>query len=186
MIRVDPHYTCYPSRQCVIIFHMKKTILVVDGYNAINAIPETKKKIKTDLLSARRAIITITKEYVRSSGYITDFCVVFDGLDKYRHQDRLSMSGRTRQVFSRTGEGDEKIIGTVRQFSRSGKVIVASNDNYVRNMSRGYGAALMDVRELAGKKKKEEKSAKRVTEKRISSDVKAKITREYRKELGIG
>ncbi len=141
--------------------------------------------MESNLLSARTAIITITKEYVRSSGYITDFCVVFDGLDKYRSQDRLSMSGRTRQVFSRTGKGDEKIISTVRQFSGAGKVIVASNDNFVKNMSRGYGAAVIDVRELAGKKKKE-KRAKRVTKKRISGDVKARITREYGEELGLG
>jgi predicted RNA-binding protein with PIN domain len=165
---------------------MKRTTLVVDGYNAINAIPETKKKMQSNLLSARNAIVAITKEYVRSSGYITDFYVVFDGLDKYRRQDRLSMSGRLRQVFSRTGKGDEKIIGTVRKSSGSGKVIVASNDNFVRNMSRGYGAAIMDVRELAGKKKRKGKRVERSSEKRISGDVKAKITREYGEELGIG
>jgi predicted RNA-binding protein with PIN domain len=30
-----------------------KTTLIVDGYNAINAIPETRKMLKDNLLSAR-------------------------------------------------------------------------------------------------------------------------------------
>jgi uncharacterized protein len=168
-----------------------KTVLIVDGYNAINAIPETKKLLKENLLSARSKIIMITQEYVRSSGYITDFCVVFDGRDEYRYLDRIHVPFSSRQTFSGTGEGDDKIIETIRQYSsRAGvRVVVASNDNYVRNNARGYRASLVDSEDLAGKRtrvenvKREAKSGR--SDKKISKDVKDRITREYKKELGL-
>ena len=90
-----------------------KTVLIVDGYNAINAIAELRKKLKESLLSARSEIIIITKEYARSSGYITDFHVVFDGQDKYRYMDGLRVPQNAKHTFSRTGDGDEKIISTI-------------------------------------------------------------------------
>jgi predicted RNA-binding protein with PIN domain len=155
------------------------TTLVIDGYNAINAIPAIRKELKKDLRSARRAVILAGKEYARSSGYIDDVCVVFDGLDKYRGLERSGLPGGRGQIFSRTGKGDEKIIETVKRLSVKGRVVLASNDNYVRNNARAYGAAILDVRELAGKKKKK---TEQVKSKEIS---KKDITREYRKELGI-
>ena len=161
-----------------------KTTLIVDGYNAINAIPETRKKLKESLLSARSAIITIAKEYVRSSGYITDFCVVFDGQDKYRSRDRMDAGRARAQVFSRTGDGDDKIIRTVKEYSSTNRVIVASNDNYVRNMSRGYGASHIPVEDLV-KKKIKRKAQKKATGKRISGRARSAINSEYKKALGL-
>ncbi|MBD3426470.1 MAG: hypothetical protein GF409_04505 [Candidatus Omnitrophica bacterium] len=161
-----------------------RTTLVVDGYNAINAIAKTRRHLGKDLLSARSDIITITKEYVRSSGYITDFCVVFDGQDKYRHNERLYGAGDISQVFSRTGEGDDKIIRTVKEYSADGRVIVASNDNYVRNMSRGYGARILPVENLV-KKKRSVSRKERGSSKRIDEKIKNRITREYRRMLGL-
>ncbi|MGD2278854.1 MAG: NYN domain-containing protein [Candidatus Omnitrophota bacterium] len=158
-------------------------ILVVDGYNAINAIPEAAKELKKSLKAARTAILALSKEYARSSGYIKDFCVVFDGVDKHRRRDRFTIPKGGRQVFSGTGDGDEKVIETVRKYSGKGKVVLASNDNYVRNNARAYGAAIIDVRELAGKKREKIKS--RSGTKRIEKSLKKEITREYREELGL-
>jgi predicted RNA-binding protein with PIN domain len=168
-----------------------KTILIVDGYNAINAISETKELLGENLLSARSRIIMLTSEYVRSSGYINDFCVVFDGQDKYRHLEKLYLNAGTRQAFSRTGDGDEKIIETVRQYSSVAgvRVVVASNDNYVRNNSRGYGASLIKPEDIAGKKGAGKrgfaKSAPKDTDKRMSRAERDRINREYKKELGL-
>lgn len=156
-------------------------ILIVDGYNAINAIPEAKKELKKGLKAARSAILALSKEYARSSGYIKDFCVVFDGVDENRRLDRFAIPRGRRQVFSGSGAGDEKIIETVKKYSAKGKVVLASNDNYVRNNARAYGAAIIDVRELAGKKRKKSRSKT----KGIDKGLKEEITREYREELGI-
>jgi predicted RNA-binding protein with PIN domain len=87
-----------------------QTTLVVDGYNAINAIPKAGKELAKSLEAARNAIIAISKEYARSSGYITDVRVVFDGDDQYRHFDGMNIPGVTFHIFSRTGKGDDKVI----------------------------------------------------------------------------
>ncbi len=158
-----------------------KTVLVVDGYNAINAIPRTRKELKKSLYSARKAILAICKEFAKTSGYIQDFCVVFDGETAHRSRDMMEIPHGGTHVFSATGGGDRKIIDTVKKFSRKGKVILASNDNYVRNNARAYGAALMDARDLL--KKKSRKVS--VDRKRIKKSLEERITRQYGKELGI-
>ena len=162
---------------------MKKTTLVVDGYNAINAIPEVQNLLKESLLSARSKIIMLAAEYARSSGYINDFCVVFDGQDRYRHLERLYLPKDAKHSFSRTGDGDEKIIDTVRHYSEKGKVVLASNDNYVRNNARGYGAALIDSEDLA--EKPERRAVGKAADKKLDEGTREKITKEYMDELGL-
>jgi len=157
------------------------TTLVVDGYNAINAISSTKKQLDKSLLSARRSILAISKEYARSSGYITKTLVVFDGETKYRAMEKMDKLRDKAEVFSKTDEGDDKIIETVRLASKKGKVVLASNDNYVRNNARAYGASIINVRELEKKKK----AKKEVNEKNLKGKLKNQITEEYKKKLGL-
>jgi predicted RNA-binding protein with PIN domain len=161
------------------------TTLVIDGYNAINAIPEVRKELKKSLLAARNAIILVSKKYARSSGCIDDVRVVFDGIDKYRDMERFGHLKGKDQVFSRSGKGDRKVIDTVKKYSAKGKVVLASNDNYVRNNARAYGAAIIDVRDLAGRKSKVSGNKSDVPNKKIDKNLEKEITEEYRKELGI-
>ncbi|MBD3378849.1 MAG: hypothetical protein GF408_00080 [Candidatus Omnitrophica bacterium] len=161
-----------------------RTTLVVDGYNAINAIPEAKKEMRKSLLAARKAISEMCRRYARSSGYITDLKIVFDGQDKYRNRNRL-FSGGKEQLFSPTGCGDEKIIQTVKKACAEGKVVLASNDNYVRNNARAYGAKPIRAEELAGRKRQTRKAGPKGKFHGIASRKLAEITREYREYLGL-
>ncbi len=168
------------------------TTLIVDGYNAINAIPEIKSDIARGLSFARESILALSKEFARSSGYITDVKVVFDGRDRYRGDAAFGFGGRRECIFSGTGTGDEKIIETIKEASRKGRVVVASNDNYVRNNSRAYGAAIMSSEDLLRRKGGDRRrarsgsSAKRKgSEKRIGHRSAAEITEQYRKDLGM-
>ena len=158
--------------------------LIVDGYNAINAIPEIRKKIKKSLAEARKAILEKTAKYARSSGYITDYRVVFDGSNRYRYLDMLELPHGRTHVFSRTGRGDETIIETVKKYARRGKVVLASNDNYVRNNARAYGAALISSEELVLKKKRPKKP-KKSTNKYIDQTLADDITREQKERFDI-
>ncbi len=158
--------------------------LIVDGYNAINAVPEAKSKLKESLLAARKAIVAISKEYARSSGYITDVRVVFDGSDQYRSANGTHLLHGKTQVFSRTARGDEKIIEIIRKLSLKGRVVLASNDNYVRNNARAYGASLVRAEELS-RRKQTVKNPKKTKDKRIDPQLKEEITREYKEELGL-
>lgn len=163
-----------------------KITLVVDGYNAINALPEVKKLLDRSLLAARREILAVSKEYARSSGYITDTKVVFDGQDKYRHLDRIHLRGKG-QVFSRTAQGDDKIIETIKNCAKKGRVVLASNDNYVRNNARAYGATPISSNELITFKGRPKKRSKPQEGKftGVRKGVFADITKEYREHLGL-
>ena len=161
----------------------RMTVLVVDGYNAIYANSGTRKLLRKSLKSAREAILALSKEYARTSGYINEVKVVFDGDDRYRHMDGTDPARSKAEVFSNTGGGDDKIIRTAKFYARRGKVVVASNDNYVRNNARAYGAGLIDVRELVqGRKKRKDPPGE---DERISKAERDDITRAYREELGI-
>ena len=162
-----------------------KTTLIVDGYNAIYAIPEARKKLKDNLLSARSKVIMLTKEYVRSSGYITDFCVVFDGQSKYRAFDRMHARHGGKHVFSETDEGDDRIIEAIKKYAEQGRVVAASKDNYVRNNARSHGASLINSEELAGKKAKGERQEAKEEGKQIDRKTRDQITKEYMEELGL-
>ena len=159
------------------------TTLVVDGYNAINASKEGRAALERGLKQARDYIVRVSKEYARSSGYITDVKVVFDGDDQYRYLDKMKVS-RKEQIFSDTGKGDDTIIATVRSCSEYSKVIIVSNDNYVRNWSRGY-ASVIGCDELFKKKKRRGLKGGNASSKDINKGLETRITEDYRKELGI-
>ena len=80
--------------------------MLVDGYNAIHKIPEVDDLLDESLEDARNAITDLAKEYQRRYGGIAEVHVVFDGRDEYRG---LSFN-KPNQVFSKTGEGDRKVI----------------------------------------------------------------------------
>ncbi|MFH1395594.1 MAG: NYN domain-containing protein [Candidatus Omnitrophota bacterium] len=163
-----------------------KTTMVVDAYNAIYAIPKIRKELNKSLESARKAVIDISKKYAKSSGYITDVRVVFDGDSKYKCAETFEVEDKDVRIFSETGKGDEKIIETVKRYSRFGRVVLVSNDNYVRNNARGYNASVISPEELAKKpltigSMPKEKSLN----KRIGTKLERQITNEYMRELGI-
>ena len=125
-------------------------VLIIDGYNAIHKIPEVEDLLDDSLEEARSRITALAKVYQRRSGGIAEVYVVFDGRDEYRG---LSFN-KPNQVFSRTGEGDKKVIRMAQEKSGQYHVIVVSDDNYVGNSSRAAGATVISVNKfyaLAGK-----------------------------------
>ncbi len=119
-------------------------VLIVDGYNAIHKIPELDDLLESSLEEARRAVTELAREYQRRTGGVSEVFVVFDGRDEYSGQS----FGRPGQVFSKTGEGDRKIIRLAQDKSTRFHVIVASDDNYVGNSSRAAGATVITISEF--------------------------------------
>lgn len=119
-------------------------ILIVDGYNAIHKIPEIDGLLDESLEEARGAITDLAREYQRRTGGIADVFVVFDGKDEY---SGLSFN-KPNQVFSKTGEGDRKIIRLAQEKISKYHVIVASDDNYVGNSCRAAGATVITIKKF--------------------------------------
>lgn len=129
-------------------------VLIVDGYNAIYKIPVLEDLLEHSLEEARKGVTSLAKEYQRRVGGISEVFVVFDGRDEYSGRFSRSPS----QVFSKTGEGDRRIIKLAQDKSSRFHVIVASDDNYVGNSSRAAGATVITISEFysiaAGRKKR--------------------------------
>jgi predicted RNA-binding protein with PIN domain len=159
-------------------------ILIADGYNVIHALPSMREALEKGLENARKAVVKLCSDYARRRGFIKTVKVVFDGRDEYRDIDPISSHSGT-QVFSRTGKGDDKVIEMVKVYCGKSRIIVVSNDNYVRNNSRVYGAEILDVKELLNAKKRPASQKIRGEKKTLSSSVCDKITREYREKLGL-
>ncbi|MDD4956242.1 MAG: NYN domain-containing protein [Candidatus Omnitrophica bacterium] len=162
----------------------KKNTLVVDGYNVIHALHATRRMAEKDLEGARNAVVRLSREFAGSRGDIHQVKVVFDGDDRYRYLDRMNMSSGGVSVFSSTGKGDDKVIEMIRRHSSTGNVTVVSNDNYIINHSRVYGANRLSVEELYSRIKRKEQGPP-VEGKRISSKAREDINRAMKKELGL-
>lgn len=130
----------------IIIINMK--ILVVDGYNVINKIRDLSEIADRSLKDARYAVTELSNEYKKRDGSISEVYVVFDGQNQYRD---LDISRPKEYIFSDTGEGDRKIIETIRRAADKGAVVVVSDDNHVRNNARADSASLMRPVELIEK-----------------------------------
>ena len=123
-------------------------ILVVDGYNVINEIRDLLEIADENLKGARDAVTKLANEYKQRDGGISEVYVVFDGQNQYRD---LDIPRRKEHIFSDTGEGDRKIIETIRNASVKGTVVVVSDDNQIRNNARAYSATLMRPIDLVEK-----------------------------------
>lgn len=128
--------------------------IVIDGYNAIHNIGYLEALLDESLAEARDAITELALEYKRKVGGIAEVCVVFDGRDEYR-----GISSPRHQIFSDTGQGDRKIIRMVEKLSDKYDVIVASNDNFVRNNARAYKASTISIEEFFAAAKKVHKKS---------------------------
>lgn len=119
-------------------------VLLIDGYNAIHKIPEAERLLDHSLEEARKCITAMAKEYQRKDGGIAQAYVVFDGKNEYRD----TSFNKPNQVFSRTGEGDKKIIHLAQDKSSQFHVVVVSDDNYVGNGCRAAGATVISVKKF--------------------------------------
>ena len=68
--------------------------------------------------------------------------VVFDGRDEY---EGISFN-KPNQIFSKTGEGDRKVIRLAQEKTNQFHVIVVSNDNRVGNSCRAAGATVISIK----------------------------------------
>ncbi|OGD18706.1 MAG: hypothetical protein A2W03_08955 [Candidatus Aminicenantes bacterium RBG_16_63_16] len=116
-------------------------ILLVDGYNVINRLPDLRPSLEGGLEIAQNRLVLQISDWRRSHPEF-DCVIVFDG-------NPLPGGGPQRQagircLFSRTPHGgDAAIISFVRNHQgRKSDITVVSDDNYVRNNCRAHGAAV--------------------------------------------
>jgi len=115
-------------------------ILLVDGYNVINRVPELKGSLDLGLQNARNQLALRISRWSHEHPGV-ECVIVFDG-DVDRAGSREGRLAGIRCVFSLTPHGgDDELIRFVRELkARTSEIIVVSDDNKVANNCRALGA----------------------------------------------
>lgn len=117
-------------------------ILLIDGYNVINRVPELKPSLDGGLENARIRLALQISTWSQTHPAI-ECVIVFDGDLQYAGGRDSRLAG-IRCIFSRAAHGgDDEIIRFVRDYKgRTSDITVVSDDNNVRNNCRAHGASI--------------------------------------------
>ena len=124
--------------------------LIIDGNNALHAIPQLAKTLDRDRQMAREDLVHMLEPLQVRNGYL--LTIVFDGrggktaLTKHRGNEEYSI------IYSSSSQGADGVIERMliaAEFPE--RIIVSTNDNLIRNCAYTHGAAVMRVEELVKK-----------------------------------
>ena len=162
------------------------TIMIIDGYNALNSHPKGKRALGRSLSEARSFLIGICGEFASERQDVRGIKLYFDGDDRYRDDSRADLFPGVEVIFSSTDTCDEEMIEAAREWSPIGDVIVVTDDNYVRNRTRGHASLMRPVRLFERRRKR--RSVRKVlkNKKVIKEEIRKDINREYGERLGLG
>ncbi len=121
------------------------TIMVVDGYNVIYAVPELRRQLDQSLEAARNALISHCRAYRARRGDVQRIYVVFDGAQEERDV-HIKEAGGVHVVFtSRHEEADAQILTLIKAERGAHRFLIVSNDTEVFNNARAHGARAISV-----------------------------------------
>ncbi|BBB91335.1 MAG TPA: NYN domain-containing protein [Methylomusa anaerophila] len=150
-------------------------ILIVDGYNVINAWPDL-VAVKDNLEYARDKLVDILMEYGAYKGFKT--VIVFDAHLAAGKDQIYGMAGNVEVVFTKEGEtADSSIEKMVYYLVRGGeRVYVVTSDAAEQMMVIGAGACRLSAREL--------KAEVAAVKKEIQDNMAGKLLPQKRYEIG--
>jgi len=124
--------------------------LIIDGNNALHAIPGLAKSMERDRQVARDDLIRMLEPLQARSQYL--LTVVFDGrggktsLTKHQGNQQYSI------IYSSSSQGADGVIERMLMAAEfPERITVGTNDNLIRNCAYTHGAAVMRVEELVKK-----------------------------------
>ena len=124
--------------------------LIIDGNNALHAIPQLAKTLDRDRQMASDDLVHMLEPLQAREGCL--LTVVFDGrggktaLTKHRGNDEYSV------IYSSSSQGADGVIERMLMAAEfPERITVGTNDNLIRNCAYTHGAAVMRVEELIKK-----------------------------------
>ncbi len=161
-------------------------ILLIDGYNVINRVPELKPSLEIGLENARsRLALQIATWSHEHPG--CECVIVFDGDKKFAGGRDQRLAG-IRCIFSTASHGgDDEIIRFVRGYKgRTSDITVVSDDNNVGNNCRAHGASVQPSSYIMTGKSRQAPGLVKAQDdgKGISRKAAAEIDKELRKKWG--
>jgi len=124
--------------------------LIVDGNNAIHAIPQLAKELPLDRSRARESLLHLL-EPLNSLGAIR-LTVVFDGRGGPQSVTQYKRLPDYTIIFSSSVEGADGVIERMVMASKQPQCLtIVTNDSLIRNCAYSHGAAAMKVEEMVKK-----------------------------------
>lgn len=150
-------------------FHVKKReILVVDGYNVINAWNHLSEVSKQDLPTAREMLEDMIEEYIEYFGM--EGYIVYDAYN-VRSKEREEQKGRLHIIFTKENQtADSYIEKFIAQYKnkRHFELKVVTDDMAEQQLVLGKGATRISTRELELDFQKSRKDIKKQIEEMYS------------------
>lgn len=127
--------------------NQKKSYLIVDGYNIINAWEELKDISKNDLDGAREKLIHYIIEYAEYTG--KKAIIVFDAYNVKNSKEKVEERKHVTIVYTKEHQTAdtyiEKYIGSLSKYD---DIEVATSDYAEQQIVLGKGASRISAREL--------------------------------------
>jgi predicted RNA-binding protein with PIN domain len=162
-------------------------ILLIDGYNVINRLPELKASLDGGLENARNKLAFLISRWSQSHPAV-ESVIIYDGDIRCTGGCEQRLAG-IRCLFSQTSHGgDDAIIRFVRDYQgRTSDITVVSDDNNVRNNCRAHGATVQPSSYIMGVKMRSSCGRAKVPKdsKTIDKKTAAEIDKELRKKFGL-
>ena len=136
-----------------------RKILIIDGYNVINAWPEL-MRLRGNLNEARDVLVHILTEYGAFENY--EMIVVFDAFFTEEEEHELQISDRMKVIYTGAGETADSCIERLAYTAvRAGReVYVVTSDGAEQSVILGAGAYRITSPELRRSVKKAKKLMK--------------------------
>jgi predicted RNA-binding protein with PIN domain len=164
-----------------------RQVLLVDGYNVINRVPELKVSLDGGLQNARNQLALRVSNWGHEHPAV-ECVIVFDGDFEYAAGRDQRLAG-IRCIFSLTSHGgDDEIIRFVRTYrGKKSEITVVSDDNNVGNNCRAHGAVVQPSSYImTGKARHAGGRGKAPTDgKGIGKKAAAEIDKELKKKFGL-
>ncbi len=162
-------------------------VILIDGYNVINRVPELRTSLDGGLQNARNRLALQVSNWSREHPGV-DCAIVFDGEFLLAGGREQKIAG-IRCIFTMSAHGgDDELIRFVRDFKgKKSDVTVVSDDNNVGNNCRAHGAAVRPSTFIMARKARTPGIPKKppADGKGIGGKAAAEIDAELKKKFGL-
>ena len=166
---------------------LSQPILLIDGYNVINRLPELKASLDGGMENARNKLAFLISRWSQQHPAV-ECVIIFDGDIRFQGGRNQHLAG-IRCIFSQTSHGgDDAIIRFVRDYrGRTSDITVVSNDNNVRNNCRAHGASVQPSSYIMSIKMRPPRARAKASDdgKGVDRKTAAEIDKELRKKFGL-
>jgi len=132
---------------------MNYSTVIIDGYNAIHKIEELKNVLLQNIEQSREKFALYLQRWKRYTQFKGAILVFFDGQSQ-NYLDSISSSHGIEFYFSyHDSDADNHIIAYLKTAKKGNRILVITDDNYIRNHCKIYHADCENVSFLWEKKR---------------------------------